>query len=89
VMLAALSQQLNLPVVATGLHPFRNTPPCKEGACCPFIARDWRALGAAGGSQEDRFPNLELLETDDETVYFDAQPGGSFLWPPPSRSIWN
>jgi hypothetical protein len=30
-------------------------------------------LERLGGSKEDRFPNLELLETDDETVYFDAR----------------
>jgi hypothetical protein len=26
------------------------------------------------GSQSDRFPNLELVETEDETVYFVSAP---------------
>jgi hypothetical protein len=32
------------------------------------------------GSQSDRFPNLELVETEDETVYFDARKEGNSWW---------
>jgi hypothetical protein len=35
------------------------------------------------GSQSDRFPNLELLATEDETVYFDARQEGNFWWTSP------
>ena len=35
------------------------------------------------GSQSDRFPNLELLETEDETVYFDARQEEYFWWASP------
>jgi hypothetical protein len=35
------------------------------------------------GSQSDRFPNLELLETEDETIYFDARKEESFWWASP------
>ena len=31
----------------------------------------------------DRFPNLEILETDDETVYFDARKDRNFWWASP------
>jgi hypothetical protein len=34
-------------------------------------------------SQTDRFPNLELLETEDETVYFDARQKGDVWWASP------
>ena len=35
------------------------------------------------GDQSSRFPNLELLETEDETVYFDARQQGGFWWTSP------
>lgn len=35
------------------------------------------------GSQSDRFPNIEILETEDETVYFDARQEGNFWWASP------
>ncbi len=35
------------------------------------------------GSQSDRFPNLELLETEDEPVYFDARQEDGFWWASP------
>ena len=40
-------------------------------------------LERLSGSRSDRFPNLELLETEDETVYFDARQGGNFWWASP------
>jgi hypothetical protein len=42
-----------------------------------------RVLERLPGSQSDRFPNLELIETEDETVYFDARQEGSFWWASP------
>jgi len=40
-------------------------------------------LDRLSGSESDRFPNLELIETDDETVYFDARKEGDFWWASP------
>ena len=40
-------------------------------------------LGRLSGSQSDRFPNLELIETADETVYFDGRQEGNFCWSSP------
>jgi len=86
-MLADLSQQLNLPVVATGLSSVSQYATMQRGGVlsvyCPRLEG---ILERLGGSQEDRFPNLELLETDDETVYFDARPSGSFLWASPIQT---
>jgi hypothetical protein len=35
------------------------------------------------GNRTDRFPNVELIETDDETVYFDAREDAGFWWVSP------
>ena len=35
------------------------------------------------GSQPGRFPNLELIETEDETVYFDGRQEENFWWVSP------
>jgi hypothetical protein len=35
------------------------------------------------GCQSDRFPNLELLETEDEPIYFDARQEDGFWWTSP------
>jgi hypothetical protein len=37
------------------------------------------------GSQTDRFPNLELLETEDETAFFDPRYEGAFWWASPAQ----
>ena len=34
-------------------------------------------------SKSDRFPNLELIEVEEDTVYFDAQEQGGFFWASP------
>jgi len=44
---------------------------------CPRAAS---LLEELPGSQTDRFPNLEILETTDETVYFDARQDSGFTW---------
>ena len=38
------------------------------------------------GSRLDRFPNLEFLETPDETVYFDSQQDEEFRWASPVQA---
>ena len=35
------------------------------------------------GSQSDRFPNLELIETEDETAFFDGRQEMNFWWASP------
>jgi hypothetical protein len=40
-------------------------------------------LERLSGSRSDRFPNLDLIETEDETVYFDARQEGNFRWASP------
>jgi hypothetical protein len=40
-------------------------------------------LEGLSGNRSARFPNLEIVETEDETVYFDAQTDGDFWWASP------
>ena len=83
-MLADLSLQLELPLVASGLSSVSQYTAMQRGdvlsAYCPRLEG---LLERLGGNEGDRFPNLELLETDDETAYFDARPDGKFLWASP------
>lgn len=82
--LADLSRALELPLVATGLSSVSQYAAMQRGdvlsVYCPRLEG---LLERLGGREDDRFPNLELLETDDETVYFDARQGGNFLWASP------
>jgi hypothetical protein len=82
--LAKLSRELMLPLVATGLSSVSQYAAMQRGdvlsVYCPRLEG---LLERLGGKEEDRFPNLELLETDNETFFFDARPGGNFLWASP------
>lgn len=78
------SRELNLPLMATGMSSTERFAVMQRGdllsVYCP--AADL-LLDRVPGDQSDRFPNLELVETDDERVYFDARPEGGFWWASP------
>jgi hypothetical protein len=78
------AQMLGLPVVATGASSVLRYAVMERGDMlsiyCPRINV---LLERLPGSQTDRVPNLELLETDDETVYFDARQEMDFWWASP------
>lgn len=83
-MLLKKSQELGLPIVATGISSVNRYAVMQRGdllsAYCPRIDVLLKSLG---GSESDRFPNLELLETEDESVYFDSQRADDFWWASP------
>lgn len=83
-LLMNLSQTLGLPLVASGTSSVVKYAAMQRGdmlsVYCPCLER---LLSLLPGSQSDRFPNLELVETDDETVYFDARNDGDFWWASP------
>jgi len=83
-MLVKQSQELGLPLVASGTSSVEQFAVMQRGdmisVYCPRLGM---LLERLSGSRSDRFPNLELLETDDETVYFDARQGGNFWWASP------
>jgi hypothetical protein len=75
---------LNVPVVATGASSVGQFAVMQRGdllsVYCPRLEILLKRLS---GTQSDRFPNLELIETEDETVYFDARQEDNFWWASP------
>lgn len=78
------SRALNLPLVAAGTSSVAQFAVMQRGdllsVYCPRLEM---LLERLSGSQSDRFPNLELIETEDETVYFDARQEDTFWWASP------
>jgi hypothetical protein len=83
-LLWGLSKDLGLPVVAAGTSSVNQYAVMPRGdvlsVYCPRLEP---MLERLPGSREDRFPNLELVETEDETVYFDARQEKGFWWASP------
>lgn len=83
-LLMKLSQAIGLPLVAAGTSSVGQYAVMQRGDLfsiyCPRLER---LLETLPGSQTDRFPNLELIETEDETAYFDARQEGGFWWASP------
>lgn len=78
------AQQAGLPLVAAGTSSVSQYAVMQRGDVlslyCPRIEKIAEMLP---GSQSDRFPNLELIETEDETVFFDAREQENFRWASP------
>ena len=83
-LVTAVSQKTGLPVVATGTSSVSRYTVMPRGdllsVYCPKL-EPLRVL--LPGSRTDRFPNLELIEVEDETVYFDARQEEGFWWASP------
>lgn len=83
-ILQRLSKTLGLPLVASGLSSIEKYAVMQRGEVlsvyCPSLER---LLEKLPGNPSDRFPDLELIETDDETVYFDAREQDGFWWVSP------
>jgi hypothetical protein len=78
------SQIMGLPLVAVGTSSVgRYAVMQRGGLLSVYCPRLDILLKRLSGSQTDRFPNLELLETEDETVYFDGRHEGNFWWASP------
>ncbi len=83
-LLMKQSQELGLPLVITGtssVAPYAVMP--RGDVLSVYCPRLDLLLERLSGSQSDRFPNLELIETEDETVYFDARQDQNFWWASP------
>ncbi|MBW2642719.1 MAG: hypothetical protein JRC89_04955 [Deltaproteobacteria bacterium] len=78
------SQELGLPLAAAGMSSVSRYAVMQRGDLlsiyCPRLDILPERLS---GSQSDRFPNLELIETKDETVYFDNRQEENFWWASP------
>jgi hypothetical protein len=83
-LLRKQAQKLGLPLVATGASSVAQFAVMQRGDTLSVYCPRLDTLAARlPGSRGDRFPNLELLETEDETVYFDAREKGGFWWASP------
>ena len=84
-LLAVLSRGLGLPVVATGTSSVSRYAVMQRGDMLSVYCKKMDDVVARlpKSSRTDRFPNLELIETEDDTVYFDAREEDGFLWASP------
>ncbi|MBX3728977.1 MAG: hypothetical protein KF858_07310 [Candidatus Sumerlaeia bacterium] len=79
--LAREAAALALPVQATGLSSVNRFAVMQRSELMSVYCPEPDALAARLNAREtDRFPNLELLETEDERVYFDGEEDGEFRW---------
>jgi hypothetical protein len=83
-LLLKKSQALGLPLVASGKSSVGQYAVMQRAdllsVYCPRLEV---LLERVSGSPTDRFPNLEIMVTEDETVYFDARRGEDFWWASP------
>lgn len=78
------TQSLKLPLVAAGISSVgRYAVMQRMDILSLYCPRLDMLLERLSGSQSDRFPNLELIETQDETVYFDGRQEENFWWASP------
>lgn len=85
--LSRQSKELKVPIISTGIAAVTKYAVMQRSevftAYCPNIAN---ILKSPLVNQNDKFPNLELLETKDETIYFDSRFMGDFYWASPVQS---
>jgi hypothetical protein len=78
------SKTLGLPLVASGTSSVGQYAVMQRADLLSvYCPRPEMLLERVSGSQTDRFPNLEIIVTEDETVYFDARRGEDFWWASP------
>ena len=78
------SQALKLPLAAAGISSLgRYAVMQRMDILSVYCPRLDMLLERLSGNQSDRFPNLELIETEDETAYFDGRQEENFWWASP------
>lgn len=72
--LAELGRELNLPIVATGLGSVTRYATMQRGELISvYCPRPETLISRLPLSESDRFPNLEIVPSEDETAYFDSR----------------
>lgn len=86
-LLRARAGAVSLPIVATGLSSVSRYAVMQRedvlSVFCPEIAL---LLDSLGGKETDRFPNVELIQTDEQPRYFDAREEEGFFWASPVQT---
>jgi hypothetical protein len=77
----------NVPLVATGLSSVgRYATMQREEILSLYCPDAQRVQSLLGGRPTDRFPNIELIETVEQPVYFDARQEDGFYWASPVQT---
>jgi hypothetical protein len=77
----------NAPLVATGLASVSKYAAMQREEVLSVYVPDIRPLRSVLGTKEsDRFPNLELIENNDQPYYFDARLEMGFQWASPVQT---
>jgi hypothetical protein len=83
-VLGKLSRETRIPLAATGTSSVMQYAVMQRGGIlsvyCPSIEKIMETIPE---SQSDRYPNLELIETEDETAFFDTREQQNFWWASP------
>lgn len=75
------------PVVATGLSSVgQYAVMAREDRVSVYCPSFDEVRERLEGVETDRFPNVELIEMDDESVYFDARSDDEFAWASPLQT---
>ncbi len=83
-LLSRQSQVLEVPLVASGTSSVTRYAVMQRGDLLSvYCPRTDLLLEGLPESKSARFPNLEIVETEDETVYFDSRQEGGFWWASP------
>ena len=86
-LLRKTANAANLPVVATGLSSVsRYAVMQRENVLSVYCPRSRPLQERLAGKETDRFPNVELIETDDQPPYFDARDEQGFPWASPLQT---
>lgn len=81
------SELVMAPVVATGFSSVSwYAVMQRSDILSVYCPRGAALLEQLNGDESDRFPNLELLETEEQPVYFDAREENDFLWASPVQT---
>lgn len=75
------------PLMATGLSSVsRYATMQREEVLALYCPDVKRVQSAIDGRETDRFPNVELIETIEQPLYFDAREEGGFYWASPVQT---
>ena len=76
-----------IPVIATGLSSVSQYAVMqREDVLAVYCPRSSALQQRLPGKATDRFPNLELLETEDQPLYFNARVADGFWWASPEQA---
>lgn len=89
-VLAKLGRELGLPVAATGLGSVMRYAVMQRGDLLSvYCPQPEQLVARLPGSESERFPNLEVVASEDESVYFDSRLDAKtgFRWACPLQ-VW-